>query len=141
MDFLDLRTIALRPRDLPLAALTLKNRFDSIDLTPMNKIRIAINSVMVWALLQLAGCAFLAPASLADASEEVAPAASVTAFSPWSLASVGSDKASAWQHFKLPGKQPSHFVYAREGARDAMAATAISSASMLRQVMRVEPAD
>lgn len=104
-------------------------------------IRIAINSVIVWALLQLVGCSSLAPTSLAGATEEVALSPAATASSPWGLASVGSQKASAWQHFKLPGKQPSQFSYVREGGREAMAATAISSASMLRQVMRVEPAD
>ena len=60
--------------------------------------------------------------------------------SPWALSSVGSASAQAWTHYKLPGKTPSLFEYEFEEGRDAIAAKAQSSASMLRQVMRVEPA-
>jgi len=60
--------------------------------------------------------------------------------SPWALSSVGSANAQAWSHYKLPGKTPSRFEYVVEEGRDAIAAKAQSSASMLRQVMRVEPA-
>lgn len=60
--------------------------------------------------------------------------------SPWALSSVGSANAQAWSHYKLPGKTPSRFEYVVEEGRDAIAAKAQSSASMLRQVLRVEPA-
>lgn len=60
--------------------------------------------------------------------------------SPWALASSGSTSAQAWSHYKLPGKTPSQFEYVLENGRDAIAAKAQSSASMLRQVMKVEPA-
>ena len=59
---------------------------------------------------------------------------------PWALSSVGSAKAQAWTHYKLPGKTPSQFDYEVKDGRFAIAAKAQSSASMLRQVMRVEPA-
>ena len=59
---------------------------------------------------------------------------------PWALSSIGSTKAQAWTHYKLPGKTPSQFDYELKDGRDAIAAKAQSSASMLRQVMRVEPA-
>ena len=59
---------------------------------------------------------------------------------PWALASNNQTMPAAWQHFKLPGKTPSQFDYVLVDGRNAIAAKAQSSASMLRQVMRVEPA-
>ena len=47
--------------------------------------------------------------------------------------------AAAWQHYKLPGKQPSQFSYVRKDGRDAMVAHSKSSASMVRRVVRIEP--
>lgn len=44
-----------------------------------------------------------------------------------------------WQHFTLPGKKATQFTYSRMDGRDAMSVIAISSASMLRQVVRIEP--
>ncbi|MDW5444125.1 DUF3047 domain-containing protein [Polaromonas sp. SM01] len=73
------------------------------------------------------------------------PAGSVVdgrlASTPWTLASAGTRDAPAWQHYKLPGKQPSEFSYVRKDGRDAMAVHAQSSASMVRQVVRIEPAE
>ncbi|MFI5447348.1 DUF3047 domain-containing protein [Polaromonas sp. UC242_47] len=60
---------------------------------------------------------------------------------PWTLASGGNGDALAWQHYKLPGKQPSKFSYVRKDGRDAMAVHAQSSASMVRQAVRIEPAE
>ncbi|MES2973855.1 MAG: DUF3047 domain-containing protein [Pseudomonadota bacterium] len=62
------------------------------------------------------------------------------ATTPWATASSDGGDA-AWQHFKLPGKKSSQFSYTRMNGRDAMAVLAISSASMLRQTVRIEPAD
>ncbi|HYW56100.1 MAG TPA: DUF3047 domain-containing protein [Polaromonas sp.] len=45
-----------------------------------------------------------------------------------------------WRHQSFPGKQASQFKYVRLDGRDAIAATSLSSASMVRQVVRVEPA-
>ena len=59
---------------------------------------------------------------------------------PWALSSIGSAKSQEWTHYKLPGKTPSQFDYEVKDGRDAIAAKAQSSASMLRQVLRVEPA-
>ena len=58
---------------------------------------------------------------------------------PWAQASTTQAKPAVWQHFKLPGKKPSQFDYALVDNRSAIAASAQSSASMLRQAMRVEP--
>jgi Protein of unknown function (DUF3047) len=47
--------------------------------------------------------------------------------------------AAKWQHLLFPGKTPTAFGYAREDGRDAVVATASSSASMLRRPVRIEP--
>ena len=47
--------------------------------------------------------------------------------------------AAVWQHFKLPGKQATQYSYTNIDGRHAVMATAASSASMLRQSIRVEP--
>lgn len=47
---------------------------------------------------------------------------------------------SAWQHYRLPGKQPTLFTSAQAEGRPAMAVRAVASASMLRKTVRVEPA-
>ena len=90
---------------------------------------------MAVALLQLAACASL-PAP--EASGTPAPKTGL-AVTPWTLASGSDSSAPAWQHYKLPGKQPSQFSYVRKDGRDAMAAHSKSSASMVRQVVRIEP--
>ena len=59
---------------------------------------------------------------------------------PWALSSIGSANAQAWTHYKLPGKMLIQFKYELLDGRDAIAAKAQSSASMLRQIMKVEPA-
>ncbi len=86
----------------------------------------------------------------ADATAE-ANAEPATPASPWSVASGGvavpvqgdasAGNPHAWQHYPLPGKQPTRFAYTRKDGRDAMAVTAVSSASMLRQKVRIEPAE
>ena len=43
-----------------------------------------------------------------------------------------------WQHYRLPGKQASDYAFARLDGRDAMAVTAVSAASLLRQKVRIE---
>ncbi len=44
-----------------------------------------------------------------------------------------------WQHYQLPGKRATQYTFARLDGRDAMAVTAASSASLLRQKVRIEP--
>lgn len=82
----------------------------------------------------LAGCtAWMAPAAPSD----LGPLATT----PWSDASSAKGpNPAAWQHFRFPGKRSSEFSYVRKDGRDAMAAVAKSSASMWRQVLRIEPA-
>lgn len=56
------------------------------------------------------------------------------------LLGTAADKPR-WQHYHLPGKQASQYAFAQLDGRDAMAVTAASSASLLRQKVRVEPQD
>lgn len=87
------------------------------------------------AALQLAACASLSPVPGGDAAE------TGLAATPWTIASSAAPDAPAWQHYKLPGKQPSQFSYVRKDGRHAMAVHSKSSASMVRQVVRIEPDD
>jgi hypothetical protein len=69
-----------------------------------------------------------------------APSESSVSSTPWALASAGPKGLHEWQHFNLPGKKATQFNYTRKDGRDALAVMAVSSASMLRQTVRVEPA-
>ena len=84
--------------------------------------------------LQLAACAAWLPGRSAVTDKEAR-------LNPWATASDGRRDAGAWQDFKFPGKQASKFSYVHEDGREAMSAHAQSSASMWRQVVRVEPAE
>ena len=89
----------------------------------------------LFALLQLAACSSLTPLPADPAGKSgLSP-------TPWTLASNGSRNAPAWQHYKLPGKQPSRFSYMRHDGRNTMAVKSESSASMLRQAVRMEPTE
>ena len=55
--------------------------------------------------------------------------------------SANTAKTVIWQHHQFPGKQPTQYSYARIDERHAVMANASSSASMLRQSLRVEPAE
>lgn len=80
----------------------------------------------------LGGCAGVAPTASPEAAGDLKS-------NPWSVASSRTPAALAWRHYVLPGKQPTRFHYARLEGRDAMQATAESSASMLRKVVRIDP--
>ena len=57
----------------------------------------------------------------------------------WAVSTDSPLKRAKWEHFKLPGKSPSQFDLTLEDGRNAIAASAQSSASMLRQVMQIAP--
>ena len=62
------------------------------------------------------------------------------AASPWARQSGQAHAPhTAWTHQAFPGKRPTEFRPARVDGRDAVAARAEASASMLRQKLRVEP--
>lgn len=90
---------------------------------------------MAVALLQLAACA--SPTAV----PETTAAKSGLAATPWSVASSAAPGAPAWQHYLLPGKQASQFSYVHMDGRDAMVARSKSSASMVRQTVRIEPGE
>jgi hypothetical protein len=75
------------------------------------------------------------------ACSSVPPDGGHLAASPWAVASSGPTQPGPWQHFRFPGKPATQFAYAREDGRHAVLAHAVSSASMLRQTLRIEPAD
>ena len=86
---------------------------------------------MMWlgCLAVLAGC---------SAVPGAAPTPELGA-TPW--AKQSSLQQGQWHHYALPGKASSQFAYTRKDGRDAMAVTSMSSASMVRKPVRVEPAD
>jgi hypothetical protein len=99
--------------------------------------------------LVLTACATHLPPQLSAAVEANVKAdeadAAALASSPWAVTSAVAPspvvRLPGWQHREFPGKQASHYQYARLDGRDAMGVHAVSSASMLRQAVRVEPAD
>ncbi|RUP33962.1 MAG: DUF3047 domain-containing protein [Curvibacter sp.] len=86
--------------------------------------------------LALTGCG-LAPTQ--HGHDHDYPADAVTQ-SPWAQASQPEGIApQPWRNHHFPGKQITHFQYQRLDGRDAVEAQADASASLLRQVLRVEP--
>ena len=59
---------------------------------------------------------------------------------PWK-GSGRAAAANAWKHQVLPGKSATLFSFSERDGRQAMAAEADASASLLRRQVRVEPAD
>lgn len=109
--------------------------------------RAAIDSRLILAAI-LAPCAWLAGCAGAPPVQplSVEPPASSTAPSErqpndWARASSRAANPNAWQHYTLPGKVATSFVYGRVDGREAMQATARSSVSMLRKTLRIEPDD
>jgi len=91
--------------------------------------------VYLFVLQILTGCASRSP-TVAESLEALN-----LRIAPWAGATDHGAQPAVWEHFKLPGKQPSKFDYAVEVGRSAIAANAQSSASMLRQVVSIYPAD
>jgi hypothetical protein len=89
-------------------------------------------------------CALLSAALAGCAGAPPLQGAGGIAASPWAIQSEGSGGkhvATGWRHLQFPGKRATRFEYARTDGRDAVSVTAVSSASMLRSAVRVEPAD
>ena len=91
--------------------------------------------VLALALVQLAACSTTYRASTPMASSGV-PAIAAPAVDQTALKVPPFD---TWQHYQLPGKQPTEFSFVRIDDRQAVAAFADTSASLLRHRMQVEP--
>ena len=104
-------------------------------------------SIALWCsvavLMMLTACASLQGYAGGESSAEP-----VTLDNAWTRASVVPQKTAesgstrekpTWQHYTLPGKHAADYVFARLDGRDAMAVTAVSAASLLRQKVRIEP--
>ncbi|MES2281607.1 MAG: DUF3047 domain-containing protein [Pseudomonadota bacterium] len=99
--------------------------------------KLLIRSVAIWIVFQLAACSSMTP----DASRTAANPEALES-SPWAKASMPAQaSAEVWQHFKFPGKQATQFSYAREDGREALVASAKSSASLVRKVVHIPSAD
>ena len=99
----------------------------------------------VFFYLLLAGCASVATNASSDDEGDGAGAA-VATYIPWVQAAAGPVPSVAvapieWHHTAFPGKKASRYSVVKLDGRNAMAVQADSSASMLRQKLRVEPAD
>ena len=90
-----------------------------------------IRVLLLPVLVLLGACASVGPAP--EHGSELVP-------SPWASDSLAAPGAKSWAHYRMPGKKPSQFHYQFNDGRAAMAVAANGSASMLRRVMRVEPA-
>jgi hypothetical protein len=91
----------------------------------------ALAALVGVAVAGLAGCASV-PAAQPD-----------IAGSPWAGQSglLPGEHVRSWEHQRFPGKTPTQFSYARSEGRDTISVRADASASMLRQVLRIEPED
>lgn len=100
----------------------------------------------VFFYLLLAGCASVTTNASSDDEGDGAGAV-LTAYIPWVQAAPAAAVPSAavspveWHHTAFPGKKASRYNVVKLDGRNAMAVQAHSSASMLRQKLRVEPAD
>lgn len=83
----------------------------------------------------------LALAALALAGCASKPVPAGIAGTPWAQATTlsGPGNAARWEHYRLPGKQEVRFAGERIDGRDALSATAVSAASLMRKRVRIEP--
>jgi hypothetical protein len=86
---------------------------------------VVIKILLVSLLLSLLGCASVAP----DNEPGLAPVVA----NPWANA--------GWQHHEFPGKAVTEYRYVLQEGRPSMAASAVSSASMMRRHVHVAAED
>ncbi len=73
------------------------------------------------------------------ATTDSQPAETDVSHSDWATTALPADGRIKWVHQTFPGKRASHYRYERKDGRHALQVQAASSASMLRQTVRVEP--
>lgn len=94
--------------------------------SPIN--RLLASSVLTVLLVHAVGCSTLVgPSAVLSQPDK----ASLNAAPPF----------ARWQHYPLPGKEPTEFAIIQMDGRDVVLASADASASMLRQPVRVESSD
>lgn len=105
-----------------------------------------LNSTMVMLALALtlSACSSIGVVATEDQSDGARSPALDNAWTRNSITQTGKPIQAAaeraqWQHYQLPGKRASDYSFARVDGRDAMAVTATSSASLLRQQVRIAP--
>lgn len=92
--------------------------------------RFGLPGLVAWVMaLALAGCA----------SKGLEPSVSEVSHSAWATVASPAGSPRAWVHQTFPGKRASHYQYERKDGRDALMVKAVSSLSVMRQTMRVEP--
>jgi hypothetical protein len=94
--------------------------------------------------LLLVACASLEDTAVDKKADQDAPvqwvsdsAWAVAPIAPQNQAYSSAVKKPHWRHYELPGKRASKYAFARVDGRDAMAVTAASSASLLRQNVHI----
>jgi len=122
--------------------------FGIIPVTVCNTMNAFFRLLPVFFYLLLAGCASVATVASTDDEDETVSASAQPTSIAWGQAVASAAPESAitpsavqWIHTAFPGKKASHYSLVSLDGRNAMAVNADSSASMLRQKVRVEPAD
>jgi hypothetical protein len=87
------------------------------------------------------GVFLLAACGTLQTPPEVPANGAELATSAWALASGAGARPGTWKHQEFPGKRASAYRSARLDGRDVVQVDAVSSASMLRNKVRVESTD
>ena len=90
----------------------------------------------------LGGCAGLPAHGERQSAAEDRPSTAIAsrAATPWEDASVQPNTVTPWLHRTFPGKASNQFAYLKLDGRNAMGVKSSASASMLRKVVSIEPA-
>lgn len=122
---------------------------DTISVTVCNTMKMFFRLLPVFFYLLLGGCALVATVATSEDEDGLSDSTQVAAI-PWVQAATPPatpepvtlpSAALQWQHTAFPGKKASRYSLVQLDGRNAMAVQAASSASMLRQRVRVEPLD
>jgi hypothetical protein len=92
--------------------------------------------VLTMLLVQMVACT-----SVPNTATTQAPSGNTSPVAASASPLAATPPFHAWQHYLLPGKQATEFLFVQMDGHEVVAATADASASMLRQPMRVEAAD
>ena len=124
--------------------LILNMNFQEVHMAMRKLLETSGKLIAIASLLVLSSCGFT-PSDQRYQEVETVVASELPAYVPFPLIASASRSAEQstngiWKHYSLPGKQATAYRYAWIDGRHGMQATARQSASMLRQSIRVEPA-